>query len=384
MKRPEPGRRSWLASLAALGVAVVTLAALALSGPGPGPPADPPAPPAPTSPVLGISVNRLFNGNTFSAAQISAALQALAATGATDARSDSLWEASEPSPPAHARHHYDWTFDDRIALALAQHGLRWLPIIDYTVWWAESIPGQDHSPPKYPLDYAAYAAAFAGRYGSGGTFWRLHPRLSPRPVQTLEIWNEPDGGIFWLPGPNPPAYANLYADTRQAVKALDPAMRVIIGGLGHPVAFLPAVLRARPDMRGHIDGVGVHPYASNPMTMLVRLQTDRRLLERLGLARVPLYATEFGWTSHPRGALNYLPEALRPGYISATMSAFAHTNCVVAGIFLYTWVTPERNRGVSDDWFGIHPPGGGSTASQRAFTDGIAAARHARAPLRVC
>ena len=169
--------------------------------------AGPPALAAPATPLLGLNVNRLLLDRTYSPAQIDAQLSALARTGARDARTDALWEAAEPAAPIGGVHHYDWAFSDRIASALARHGLRWLPIIDYTAGWAQSIPGQDHSPPRSASSYAAYAGAFAARYGPGGSFWAEHPMIAPRPVTTYEIWNEPDGGHFWLPGPQPGRYA---------------------------------------------------------------------------------------------------------------------------------------------------------------------------------
>ena len=119
-----------------------------------------------------------------------------------------------PTPPAAGVHHYDWAFDDRVAGLLAQAGLQWLPVLDYSVAWAQSIPGQDHSPPRSAADYAAYAGAFAARYGPGGTFWAAHPELVAKPVTTIEIWNEPDNGEFWTPTPNAAAYADMYAGAR--------------------------------------------------------------------------------------------------------------------------------------------------------------------------
>ena len=126
-------------------------------------PSAPPRPalPAPAGQVFGINVNRLFNDLTYTQAQIDAQLAAVRATGATVARSDALWEAAEPHAPVDGRHRYDWSFDDQIAGSLAAHGLTWLPIIDYTAPWAQSVSGQDHSPPRSDADYAAYAAAFA-------------------------------------------------------------------------------------------------------------------------------------------------------------------------------------------------------------------------------
>ncbi len=96
---------------------------------------------------IGANVNLLFILRGLTAAQVDAQLKALRATGATLARADALWELSEPSPPVGGIHRYDWTFDDAVAGSLAANRLRWLPIVDYSAGWAQSLPGQDHSPP---------------------------------------------------------------------------------------------------------------------------------------------------------------------------------------------------------------------------------------------
>ena len=323
---------------------------------------------------FGASVNRLFNSPTYSDAEIDAQLAALAQTGATVARSDALWEAAEPTPPAGGVHRYDWAFADRIAGALARHGLRWLAIIDYSAPWAQSIPGVDHSAPSSPAAYAAYAAAFASRYGTGGSFWAAHPELTPEPVDTFEIWNEPDNPAFWARSPNPAAYAALYAAARAAIAAVEPGARVIVGGLTHPATFLPALLAADPALRGLIEGVGIHPYGRSPQLILDSVRHARATLQALGLGGAPLYVTELGWTTSPAGALDYLPEHRRPGYIEAALADLGRAGCGVATTILYTWVTPEHDPADPQDWFGIHPPTGGSSPDTEAFAAGIKAA----------
>ena len=94
--------------------------------------------------------------------------------------------------------------------------------------------------------------------------------------------------------------------------------------------------------------------------------------------------TEVGWTTSPAGALDYLPERLRPGYIERTIAELGHSDCGVAAVVLYTWVTPERDPADPQDWFGIHPPGGGSTADTDAFAAGIRAARAPGPAAAVC
>jgi hypothetical protein len=342
-----------------------------------------PAQPAPSGEELGASVNLLFNSLSYSPAQIATQLQALAATGVTTARSDALWQASEPAAPVGGVHTYAWGFDDTVAGDLAAHRLRWLPILDYSAPWAESVPGQSHSPPASAADFAAYAGAFAARYGSGGSFWRSHPDLPVEPVLTYEIWNEPDQGEFWSPTPDAARYADLYVAAREAIDAADPAARVIIGGLTHPTDFLPAILAARPQLRGHIDGVAIHPYGV-PLVVLSRIRQARATLNTQGMSSVPLYVTEFGWTTSPPGALDYVPAGLRPGYIEQTVTALGHLNCGLAAAVLYTWFSPQQNSADSQEWYGINGVSGDATPDTVAFTRGLRAATARGATVSLC
>ena len=241
---------------------------------------------------IGVNTGVLFNSGRYTGAQIGSQLAALEQTGATVVRSDALWEVSEPKPPLLGLiHQYNWSFDDRIAGSLAAHNLRWLPIVDYTAPWDESFVGHDHSPPKSLSDYAAYAAALAARYGPGGSFWRNNPKLTPRPVETYEIWNEPDGPTFWYPTPDPSAYADMYASARNAIAAVQPGAQVIIGGLTRPAAFIPEMLDADPGITSQIDGVGIHPYAATPAGVLAQVRAARLAMITSGLGSVPLYVT---------------------------------------------------------------------------------------------
>ena len=362
---------------------VSTAPATTVTAPPPPLTPGPPAQPAPSAVSYGVNVNRLFNDGTYSQGQIDSQLAAVHATGATVARSDAFWESAEPAPPVKDVHVYKWQSDDQIAGSLAAHQLRWMPIIDYAALWSESATGQDHSAPASPADYATYAAAFAARYGPHGSFWSTHPTLTPEPVQTYEIWNEPDNGQFWAPAPSAATYAALYEQARTAIESADPSARVIIGGLTNPTSFLPAILAARPQLRGHVDGVGIHPYGT-PLVVLSKVRAARATMSSLGLGTVPLYVTEIGWTTMPTGTVDYAAESLRPGYLQATIPALGHTNCAVAAVLLYTWVTPERNPTDGQDWYGIASPNGGSTADVTAFTMALHKAATEQASIPLC
>ncbi len=329
----------------------------------PGPPAQPP----PRTEQLGVNIGLLFSLRIYGQALIYAQLSALARTGATLVRFDAPWEAAEPAPPVHGIH-YDWRLDDRIASALAAHHLQWLPIIDYSPPWVRSVRGLAHSAPSSAAAYAAYAGALAARYGTGGTFWRAHPELPPEPVQTYEIWNEPDSALFWQPRPDPAAYARLYLRARVAITSVQPTARVIVGGLTNPRTFLPELLSAEPMLRGHIDGVAIHPYGHDPEAVLARVRAARLALRSLGMGSVPLYVTEFGWSTQPAGGFGFAPANLRPRFIYETMAALRHTDCGLAAVLLYAWFTPELNPANKQDWFGIDPPRPGPSPAVRAFS----------------
>jgi hypothetical protein len=345
--------------------------------------AIPPPTATPATQQFGANTGLLFNARLYPLPVIDAQLKALQHTGATLARSDAPWEATEPQPPRGGIHHYDWSFDDAVAGALAASGLTWLPIIDYSAPWARSIKTEDHSAPD-PAEYAAYAAAVAARYGPDGSFWKANPNLTQHPVETYEIWNEPDNPIFWSPSPDAAAYARLYLRAHAAIHGVQPGALVLVGGLTHPASFLPALLAAAPAVRGQLDAVAVHTYGGTPFAVLADVRSARQVLDSLGLTGVPLYVTEFGWTTSPPGALDYLPARLRPTYIESTLAALGHADCGVSAVLLYAWVTPQRDPADPQDWFGIRPPSGAQSSDVSAFVQGLAAARSPGPAVRLC
>jgi hypothetical protein len=141
-------------------------------------------------------------------------------------------------------------------------------------------------------------------------------------------------------------------------------------------------MAAEPGLRGRIDGVAIHPYASTADGVLERVRQARAILASNGLASVPLYVTEFGWTTQPAHALDWAPAGRRPGYISRTLGELGHTDCGISAAVLYTWLTAERNPADREDWYGISSPSapGDPTADVTAFAAGIRSAGSASAP----
>jgi hypothetical protein len=321
--------------------------------------------------MFGVSVNRVFNDD-FTPAHWEAPLEALRASGIRQARSDAFWMWAEPVAPDQGVHSYDWRKLDAEAGALARHGLRWLPILDYSALWAASDPGDYHSPPTSNDDYAAYAGAFAARYGRGGSFWARHPELDPLPVTSYEIWNEPNGAWFWHPAPDAAVYADMYIKARAAIKAVDPGATAVVGGLVADASYVEAMYAARPELRGNVDAVGWHPYAPTVGGAIGMVRALRLALERLGDGSVPIHLTEVGWPTSGRGSNIVLSEADRAVALEATTEALARSDCGVTAVTAYTWTTPEQHPEDIEDWYGIRHPDGSPSPSGDAFARVVA------------
>jgi hypothetical protein len=135
------------------------------------------------------------------------------------------------------------------------------------------------------------------------------------------------------------------------------------------------MLQAVPVLRGHVDGVAVHPYG-RPAVVVLRVRGARAALAGLGMGGVPLYVTEFGWSTQPPGLVGYTPAARRPAEIATVLETLGHLQCGLAATLLYTWVTPERNAADAQDWYGIANPTDPSagTPDTAAFAAGLRAA----------
>ncbi len=266
-----------------------------------------------------------------------AQLAKMKAIGLSVVRHDATWGEAEPAAPVAGQHNYRWEgFDDK-AGSLARHRLRWYPILCYSAPWASVEPGQIFSTPSQ-TDFAAFARAFTQRYGRNGDFWREHPELPALPTTTIELWNEPNFSQFWIDqGSAPEVYADLYASARAEMKAIDPNVTAVVGGLidmDNANEFVRRMYRHRPGLRRNVDAVGFHPYvAAGGPTVAVR--SIRRTLDRLGEKRVPIEITEIGWFN---GAMAEQERARRMRLLARHLK---RSNLRVTRFIPYVWTTSE-------------------------------------------
>jgi hypothetical protein len=293
----------------------------------------------PISAVNGASIARLPGP------QLDRQLAAIRANGVQMVRSDAPWGSIEPQPPAAGGPTFRFGLTDTWAGALAKHGLRWAPILDYGTSWGNPIT-------EYPA-FEAYAIALTRRYGAGGTFWAQNPALPYLPVQVLELWNEENVPHWYI---KPGDYSVLYGRLREAVHAADPEAKLIVGGLGtqhdfasgqdDPARYVLAMLSVNRSLVGHIDGIGLHPYGTSAADTVRWVSHFRRALSVAGLGGVPLYLTEFGWSVNSGEA--WRAEQMR--YLGSTL---ARSNCGIRLLSPYDWSNP----GGGGD-FGLAEPSG--------------------------
>jgi Cellulase (glycosyl hydrolase family 5) len=296
----------------------------------------------------------------------SAQLGLMESNGVAVVRSDAPWATVQPQP-ASPGPVYRFASLDAWVKALARHHLTWLPIIDDTPWWAKRCPGM--CPPMNLSWYTEFAHAVAARYGPTGSFWSSNPRVPYYPVKMFEIWNEENGTQFWSTGPSAYQYARMYSESRKAIDSVDPAAQVIVGGLGAGDAgdFVEDMLITDRSLRGNIDGIGFHPYASDAAGVEGLVAQFRAKLEQIGEGSVPIEVTEFGWTSGDNAQQQW-----RARMMQDVAAALANSNCGVSTLAPYTWA---NDPGLPPDFALVQ--GTELTPSAEAWFSGLAAAEDA-------
>jgi hypothetical protein len=331
---------------------------------------------------FGVNVQQVFSGPS-SAWQPH--LTAMEDGGLQTARIDARWAIVEPNPPSGGMHSYNWSMYDGIVQGLAQHGLRWLPIVAYSTSWSTSVPGNTNAavlPSRIP-DFAAYAAALARRYGRNGTFWQSHSSLPYVPVTDYEIWNEENSTVFWQPqAGNAEEYADLYAAARSAIRGSDAQARVIIGGLAlnnppdvtDELDFVRRMLAHRPDLAGNLDGVGLHPYQRTVGDTYMRIARFRQGLDTITGPSVPIEITEVGWST------TAVSDAERGADLAQLAQDLPRSDCNVDRFLPYTWITEESDYSNAEHWFGIWNRDGSPRASGQGYLSAVQLMRSSAAP----
>ena len=112
----------------------------------------------------------------------------------------------------------------------------------------------------------------ARRYGPGGSFWREHPGLPRLPVQSWQVWNEPNLPVYWPSGPDAGEYVALVRATALGIRRVDPGAEIVTAGLpdsslGVPLDEYVTAMYAAGGA-GAFDVLAVNPYGEDARGVL--------------------------------------------------------------------------------------------------------------------
>jgi hypothetical protein len=316
-------------------------------------PNGPPAAARVQAPSGGAAVGVQFHGmwNDYSDAQRLAVLDKIAAANLDWVRIDMGWSSFQER----CRSCYsDWYLDraNLVVDAARRRGLKVLVTAWRTPAWANGGAGE-LAPPARPDDFGSFMAWLASRFRGR--------------VAAYEIWNEPDSRHFFTGSVD--QYAALVRAAYPAVKASDPAARVVLGGpINNNTGWLHAVYRAGAG--GSFDVLATHPYmgpsdlppevldpTGDNIFLLTHVAAVHELMVANGDGHKPIWFTEFGWSSHPNtGREANWDRGVTPGqqadYTIRAIRLIRSSFPYVTNMIVYN----ERNRGTGDpqlDNYGI-------------------------------
>jgi GH35 family endo-1,4-beta-xylanase len=232
-------------------------------------------------------------------------LQTMAETGVGEDRIQLMWGSVQPN-----RGTFNWGPTDELIGAFASHGIRAVPFVWGSARWVASTPA--HPPIDSAPDVQAwrdFLRAAVVRYGRGGSYWAtVYPQqygddAKPLPIQSWQIWNEPNLKKYFAPSPSVAQYARLLQVSHDAIKKKDPHARIVLAGMPaygdiNAWDFLDSLYSA-PGTERDFDAVALHPYASELDQLRLGIEKVREVMRKRGDQDTPMWITELGWGSAP-------------------------------------------------------------------------------------
>ncbi|MEK6273257.1 MAG: hypothetical protein AABM42_11545, partial [Actinomycetota bacterium] len=234
-------------------------------------------------------------------------LQGMAAARVRTNRFLLQWRSVVPSQGS-----FNWTQPDRIIGGLASHGIRPLPFAWGCPNWV--CPGPSRPPTDSTFARQAwqnFLKAAVARYGPGGSYWvngyrqRYGAGATPLPIQSWQVWNEPNLKKYFDPGRTTGHGINKYAQlvkiSHDAIKSQDPQAGIVLAGMlgrGNPLAwdFLSGLYKVS-GFKNNFDVAALHPYTGNLDGVRGQILQFRGVMTNHGDRGTPLWLSEFGWGS---------------------------------------------------------------------------------------
>jgi hypothetical protein len=257
------------------------------------------------------------------------------------------WGFVQSNPSAKAK--LNWEGVDQAVRGAAKAGIDVLPFVYGAPSWAvpaAPVPGshgKTFAPRNLPVAggartaWAAFLQLAVARYGPNGSFWAENPGLVARPIRTWQIWNE-ENFKYFVVRPNPAEYGKLVKASSTAIKSVDPAAKILLGGMfaqpreaeykvKPPQAyfasdFLAKMYRRTPGIKSKFNGIALHPYTSNYRKLTPDIEEVRAVLKANGDAGKGLWITEMGWSSETPNTEDSFAKGVR-GQVKELKGAFS-------------------------------------------------------------
>ena len=215
------------------------------------------------------------------------------------------WPPVQPS--AHA---FQWSGIDKLVGDLASHGIRALPFVWGSPSWVASDAAEPPvGNPRAERAWREFLEALVKRYGPDGSYWQgaygqqYGEDAKPLPISSWQIWNEPNGKLFFLPRPSARRYAKLLHISHDAIRSVDPHAEIVMGGLigyGQVRAWdFLSELYEQPGFREDFDIAALHPYGSDLRQVRGEIERVRDVMDTHDDQQRQIWLTELGWGSAP-------------------------------------------------------------------------------------
>ena len=186
---------------------------------------------------------------------------------------------------------FKWQVTDETIGALANRGIRILPVVAGSPAWAARTYG---SPPLKThaarQGWRAFLRAAVERYGPRGKYWtspslyrHAFPGAKPKPIKAWQIWNEQNikGGPQYV---KPRKYQKLVKLAHHSIMKVDPKAEIVLGGMPgyvrtHAWVYLKKLYK-HERFRRKFDAVALHPYAPDVGHVLVQIDRMRQVMKR--------------------------------------------------------------------------------------------------------
>ncbi len=210
----------------------------------------------------------------------------IATSGAGWVREDFHWFWIEPEPGR-----FQWDYYDRMVQLHVERGTNIIGVLGHPPGWGTYEPGDEFGEPSFyapdPYLFANFAREVVKRYPQ---------------IDHWEIWNEPDNPQFWLPHPDPYAYANLLSIVSAEVSQVSPSAKILLGGINpYDTWFLRVI--AEVGAWWAFDIINIHPYVDPFIPEANGGIGDQAAANIRSITNwageKPIWVTEFGWSAIP-------------------------------------------------------------------------------------